>query len=119
MDSINISNIRCYGYTGVLPEEKQLGQWFSVDLCISCNLLCASRSDNLSDTLDYCPIIAAVQHLIKRERFNLIESLAEAIAEKTLTFDQVQKVRVRLTKEAAPIPDFDGLIAIDITRNSA
>ena len=118
MDSINISNIRCYGYTGVLPEEKELGQWFSVDLCISCNLLPAGRSDNLSDTLDYRQTIAVVKHLIKRERFNLIESLAEAIAEKILTVDQIQKVRVRVTKEAAPIPDFDGLIAVDITRNS-
>ena len=118
MDSINISNIRCYGYTGVLPEEKELGQWFSVDLCISCDLQPAGHSDNLSDTLDYRQTIAVVKQLIKRERFNLIESLAEGIAAKILTFNQVQQVRVRLTKEAAPIPDFNGLIAVDITRNN-
>ena len=118
MDSINISNIRCYGYTGVFPEEKKLGQWFSVDLRIGCDLALAGRSDNLSNTLDYSQAIAAVKALIKRERFDLIECLAETIASKILAFDQVQQVRVRLTKEAAPIPDFDGLITVDITRNN-
>ena len=58
----------------------------------------------------------AVKKLVKEEGFDLIESLAEAIANKILEFERVQQVRVRLTKEAAPIPDFDGSITIDITR---
>ena len=117
MDSINIGNIRCYGYTGVFPEEKKLGQWFNVDLCIGCDLIPAGRSDDLSNTLDYSQAIAAVKTLVKKERFDLIECLAETIASRILAFDTVQQVRVRLTKEAAPIPDFDGAITIDITRH--
>lgn len=31
MDSIHVTGIRCYGYTGLLPEEQVLGQWFEVD----------------------------------------------------------------------------------------
>ena len=116
MDSIDIANIRCYGYTGLLPEEKKLGQWFSVDLIISFDLEPVGHSDELSKTVDYRLAIAAVKKLIKEEGFDLIESLAEAIANKILEFERVQQVRVRLTKEAAPIPDFDGSITIDITR---
>ncbi|MGB3691174.1 MAG: dihydroneopterin aldolase, partial [Spirulinaceae cyanobacterium] len=34
MDRIKVSQIRCYGYTGYLQEEKVLGQWFEVDLTL-------------------------------------------------------------------------------------
>ena len=116
MDSIDIANIRCYGYTGLFPEEKKLGQWFSVDLTISFDLESVGHSDELSRTLDYRLAIAAVKKLIKEKSFDLMESLAEAIAEKILAFERAQQVRVRLTKVAAPIADFDGSITIDITR---
>ncbi len=32
MDCIHVTGIRAYGYTGYLPEEQSLGQWFEVDL---------------------------------------------------------------------------------------
>jgi 7,8-dihydroneopterin aldolase/epimerase/oxygenase len=34
MDFIQLTGIRCYGYTGYLAEERLLGQWFEVDLRI-------------------------------------------------------------------------------------
>jgi len=45
-----------------------------------------------------------------------VEKLASAIADSILQLDQVQQVQVRLSKLAAPIPDFGGKITIDITR---
>ncbi|NEQ10994.1 MAG: dihydroneopterin aldolase, partial [Moorea sp. SIO4E2] len=53
MDCIKLSNIRCYGYTGYLPEEQTLGQWFEVDLTMWLDLSPAGESDDLSDTMDY------------------------------------------------------------------
>ncbi len=116
MDFIEITEIRCYGYTGYLPEEQVLGQWFEVDLTIGVDLMSAGNSDQIEDTLDYCQAIAIVKHFIATEKFSLIEKLAEAIAQEILTLDKVQQVRVRLSKLAAPIPHFGGKITIDITR---
>jgi dihydroneopterin aldolase len=48
-----------------------------------------------------------------------VEKLANAIANGILKLEQVEKVRVQLIKCAAPIPDFDGKIIIDITRTHA
>lgn len=119
MDSIQISRIRCYGYTGLLPEEQVLGQWFEVDLTLWLDLARAGESDNIQQTCDYRQAIAAVKERIKTAKFALVEKLAAAIADDILQLGSVKQVRVQLTKPAAPIPDFGGKITIDITRNRA
>jgi dihydroneopterin aldolase len=115
MDCIQVTGIRAFGYIGLLPEEQVLGQWFEVDLTVWFDLAKAGESDRIEDTYDYRTAIAAVQQLIKTEKYALIEKLAGAIA--TLILESgVEQVRVRVTKVAAPIPDFDGRIAVEITR---
>lgn len=116
MDCIHLTNIRCYGYTGFLPEEQVLGQWFEVDLTLWLDLSQAGKSDAIEDTLDYRNAIASVQHLVKTAKFALIERLAEAIASSLLESERVTQVRVKLSKPAAPIPDFGGKITVEITR---
>lgn len=118
-DRIQLSNIRCYGYVGFLPEEQVLGQWFVVDLGIEVDLGKAGRSDDLADTLDYRAVIERIKAVVGSAKFALIERLAQAIAEEVLAFGQVERVNVRLHKPAAPIPDFGGGITIDITRDRA
>ncbi|MEW6496436.1 MAG: dihydroneopterin aldolase [Cyanobacteriota bacterium] len=116
MDCIQITGIRCYGYTGYLPEEQVLGQWFEVDLTLGIDLASAGESDDIADTLDYRQAIETVKQLVQTSKFALVEKLASAIATAILELERVQQVRVQLSKPAAPIPDFGGKITIDITR---
>ena len=116
MDCIHLTGIRCYGYTGYLREEQVLGQWFEVDLALWLDLSVAGQSDDIGDTLDYRSIISSVQQLVKISKFALVERLATAIAELALASKSVTQVRVRLTKLAAPIPDFTGKITIELAR---
>ncbi|AFZ19089.1 dihydroneopterin aldolase [Allocoleopsis franciscana] len=116
MDCIQLTGIRCYGYTGYLAEEQVLGQWFEVDLTLWIDLAPAGESDDITDTLDYRQAIETVKQLVKTAKFALVEKLASAIATALLELEPVQQVRVQLTKPAAPIPDFGGKITIDITR---
>ncbi len=117
MDTIHVTGIRAYGYTGYLAEEQVLGQWFEVDLSIDTDLADAGRSDDIEDTLDYRRAIDVVKRHIHKDRFALVEKLATAIADDILALDRVQRVRVQLSKPAAPIPDFGGRITIDLTRS--
>ena len=116
MDCIQLTGIRCYGYTGYLPEEQVLGQRFEVDLTLWLDLSIAGKSDAIEDTLDYRSIITSVQQLVTTSKFALIERLATAIAQLILQSDKVTQVQVKLSKPAAPIPDFSGKITIEITR---
>jgi dihydroneopterin aldolase len=119
MDSIKITGIRSYGYTGALPEEQVLGQWFEIDLILWLDVTQAAKSDDLQDTLDYREIINLVKQIVKTEKFALIEKLAATIIEKILTFKKIQKVHINLTKLAAPIPDFGGQVSISLVRDKS
>ncbi|MBP0020913.1 MAG: dihydroneopterin aldolase [Cyanobacteria bacterium SBLK] len=116
MDEIKITGIRAYGYTGALPEENVLGQWFEVDLILWLDITKAAQSDALEDTFDYRETINLVKHIIQTEKFSLIEKLATVMVEKILTFEKIQKVQMNLTKLAAPIPDFSGRVSVSLTR---
>ena len=116
MDVIQLTGIRCYGYTGYLPEEQILGQWFEVDLRIWLDLAPAGQSDRIEDTLDYRSAISAVKEIIATAKFALVEKLAEKIVTTVLAYDMVTQVELKLHKPGAPIPDFGGKITIELTR---
>jgi len=116
MDRIRLTGIRSYGYTGALPEEQVLGQWFEVELSLWLDLSPSGHSDRLEDTLDYRQVIHRVQERVQTARFKLLERLATAIAEEILALEGVEQVQVRLTKLAAPIPNFAGQVTVEIIR---
>jgi 7,8-dihydroneopterin aldolase/epimerase/oxygenase len=117
MDIIQLTGIRCYGYTGYLAEERFLGQWFEVDLRLHLDLATAGKSDRIEDTLDYRSVIAKVKEIISTQKFELVEKLADTLTQAVLGEDRVQKVELKLHKLAAPIPDFGGCITIELHRS--
>jgi dihydroneopterin aldolase len=116
LDAIQISGIRCYGYTGYFPEEQVLGQWFELDLTIWMDLSVTGSDDQLENTLNYADVVDRVTNLLETSRFKTIEKLNAVIIEAVLAFDPVQKVHSRLVKVSPPIPRFQGRIAIAMTR---
>jgi dihydroneopterin aldolase len=118
MDCIHLTGIRGYGYTGFLPEEQALGQWFEVDVKLWLDLSQPAKTDNIEDTIDYRRVIGLVQKLLKTSKFALVERLAGVIADGILEdSDGISQVQVILSKTAAPIPDFSGKISIELTRS--
>lgn len=117
MDQIHLTGIRAYGYTGLLPEEQTLGQWFEVDVCLSLDLGPAGRSDSIVDTLDYRLVIQAIQDTIRTRKFALIERLATELTDVILVHAPVHQVRLVLSKVAPPIPDFGGQVRVELTRS--
>lgn len=116
LDKLHINGIRCYGYTGFLPEENKLGQWFEVNLVFWLDLSDAVMSDELDDCLDYRQVIDLVNMLVSREVFKTVERLAGAIADALLEIHQVERVQIKLTKLSPPIPNFSGSITVEITQ---
>lgn len=116
LDTIVLNNIRAYGYTGFLPEERTLGQWFAVDVRLELCLEKAGQTDDIRDTLDYRGVIDQIKTTIRTERFLLLERLAQVLTQQVLAFPLVQAVTLRVTKVAPPIPDFTGQISIELHR---
>ena len=117
LDAIEITGIRCYGYTGYFPEERVLGQWFELDLTIWMDLALTGADDQLEHTLNYADVVDRVTTLLETSRFKTIERLNSVIIEAVLAFAPVRKVQARLVKVSPPIPRFQGRIAIAMTRS--
>ncbi len=110
-DRIEILGISGWGHHGVLAEERREGQEFSVDVALGVDTRDAARTDDLALTVDYGEVAQRVHALIVGEAFDLIETLAERIADAVLAFDGLVSVEVAVHKPSAPIPvPFDDVI---------
>ncbi len=101
--SIFIKDLRLYAYHGVMPQERKVGGWFTVTLCVHYNIMEAMGSDDVADTLNY----AALCELVEREMSvpsNLLEHVAGRMAQSVVkAFPQTKRVDVTLTKVNPPM----------------
>jgi dihydroneopterin aldolase len=104
-----LSGIREQGHHGARPGEQEDPQPFAVDLDLDVAL---SGADTIDATADYHDICDAVRQVVREQRFDLIETMARAIAEAVLTFPHVVRARVVVHKpEAARRLEIDGVAA--------
>lgn len=102
-DKIGLNNMIFYGYHGVLPAETELGQRFEADVALELDLAHAGKTDDLSFTVNYAEVYDVVKVVMEKERFKLLEKVAEEIAARILKAFAVQAVTVTIRKPSAPI----------------
>jgi dihydroneopterin aldolase/2-amino-4-hydroxy-6-hydroxymethyldihydropteridine diphosphokinase len=115
-DRILLTGVRAFGRHGVLPEERVAGQDFVVDLELSLALDVAAATDRVTATVHYGELAERVADVIGGEPVDLIETLAQRIADVALAYDLVDRVVVTVHKPAAPIPVPFGDVAVRIER---
>jgi dihydroneopterin aldolase len=104
VDRILISGLRQLGVHGVLAEEQERAQPFGVDLELLVDLAKAGATDDLADTVDYGAVCDAVRTVIADEHYQLLERLADRIAEVCHASDsRVQGVVVEVRKLEPPV----------------
>ena len=116
MDVIRLKNMVFYGYHGVSESEKSLGGKFEVDLDLYKDLKIAGQSDDLNETLNYEKIYKTVQNCTKRNKYYLIEKLADRIAQSVLRKYKTDKVIVRVRKPHAPVKGVLDTVEVEIVR---
>jgi dihydroneopterin aldolase len=117
-DRIVVRGIEAFGYHGVLPEEREQGQPFVVDLVVQTDVSDASTSDDLLKTVDYATLAREVVDVIEGEACDLIETIAVRIAEQVLTHVRVNAVEVTVHKPKAPVgvPFADVAVVVERVR---
>ncbi len=111
-DRLVVRGLRLWAHVGVLACEREQGQWFELDLELAVDLAPAGRSDQLADTLDYGVLIAALQRQASRIRCHTLERYSQCILELIAERHGPLAVRLELRKCAAPVPGFNGSVAI-------
>lgn len=116
MDTISISGIRARGHHGVLDFERQHGQQFVVDVEMAVDVRPATADDDLRLTVDYSAVAAQVVSIVTGPPVDLIETLAERIAERVKQFPGVEQVTVNVHKPDAPVGELFDDVVVRITR---
>ena len=104
-DRIEIRDLRVVGVHGVLPEERERAQPFSVDIVAWLDMSAAQRSDALADTVDYGALAHVAADVVRQRSYQLLEALAGRLADALLITDsRLEAVEVTLRKLRPPLP---------------
>jgi len=112
---VRLHNLVFYGYHGVYHGEQQLGQRFELDVEYR---TAAPAADDLEQTINYVEVYKQVADIVCKERFRLIESLAEAIAQAILTGFAVKSVTVRARKPSVSLGGLCDYVEVEVMREA-
>jgi dihydroneopterin aldolase len=116
-DTIAITGIEVFAHHGVFEHERREGQTFVVDLLLAVDTRPAAASDDLKDTVDYGSVVDRVVSETSRDPVDLIETLAQRLADAVLREPAVSWVQITLHKPHAPIDATFADVALTITRS--
>lgn len=117
-DAITLTGIRGHGHHGVFETERFEGQEFIVDVTVYVDTRDAAGSDDLAHTVHYGELAEQIHEIITGPAVDLIETLAQKIANLALSFSPARAVDVTVHKPSAPITvPFDD-VAVKIHRTA-
>jgi len=117
LDRVTLRGLRARGHHGVFEREREEGQTFVVDVVLGLDTRPAAESDDLTRTAHYGVLAEEITGIVQGDPVNLIETLAQRIADQCLKHDPVQEVEVTVHKPDAPITvPFDD-VTVTITRS--
>ena len=93
-----VDDYELIGSVGVYEHERRYEQRIVVSLVLDVVDAYDGRSDDLAGVYDYDHAIKAVRQTVESGHFNLLETLAERIAETCLLDPAVTGIRVRIAK---------------------
>ena len=104
LDTVAVQGIRVRGTHGVLRvRERSRGRTFVVDVVLHLDTRAAAASDDLAAAVDYGTVAASVARVVAGERHDLIETVAQRVADTCLVDARVRLVDVAVHKPQAPL----------------
>ena len=118
MDRITLNNMVFFGYHGALEQEQEIGGRYEVDIDLIGDFNKPSKSDKLSDAIDYQMVYELVREKVEHSKYHLIERLADEVAEDVLDKFKLNKVNVRLRKRNVPIGGVIDFVEVELSREA-
>jgi dihydroneopterin aldolase len=115
-DRITLRGLTVRGHHGVFDHERRDGQDFVVDAVLEVDVRTAAASDLLADTVDYGTLAQDLAAVVAGEPVDLLETLAERLAQACLRDPRVRAATVSVHKPQAPIPLQFADVAVTVRR---
>ncbi|MEE8426264.1 MAG: dihydroneopterin aldolase [Woeseiaceae bacterium] len=101
MDTIFLHELKVDTVIGIWDWERKIRQTVVIDLDMAADIRKAAKTDSVDDTLNYKRVSKRVQQFVADSSFQLVETLAERIAELLIGELGVSWVRVKVNKLGA------------------
>ncbi|MFZ5592751.1 MAG: dihydroneopterin aldolase [Pseudomonadota bacterium] len=101
MDIIYLRDLRIETVIGVYEWERRIKQTIILDIEMGTDIRKAAQTDSLDDTLNYKAVAKRLIEFVGNSQFQLVETLAERIAEIVLGEFQVPWLRLQVNKQGA------------------
>ena len=112
--TVELRGLRLHGRHGVHAYEKEQGQDFVFDLELDVGD--RGLSDRLEDAVDYSEVARTVEEVSGARSFDLLEGLANAVAEELLRRFDAERAVVRVTKPAVRPGGLEGTAGVSVSR---
>ena len=109
---LKIENIKLWARVGVLDEERELGQSFSLDIFLWTDFEKCTANDDITKTVDYSKLVEILKDQSKKIYCYTIEKFSKEILEIIDQKFKLAKIKIILTKCNPPITGFDGKVSI-------
>lgn len=114
--TIELKQLRFLAYHGLYAEERKTGNEFEINLSVSFQPSSGAITD-ISDTVNY----SALYTLLKTEMQNprhLLETFVMEVSEVIhVSFPQIKKIEISITKLHVPIAKFTGTAGVRYQKN--
>lgn len=112
--SVFLRGVRIFAFHGVLEQERKVGGWFMVDLRVHYNIMKASQTDCVNDTLNYAHLLNIVNTEMSQPS-HLLEHVAGRIAQRLFkTYPEATAIDIIITKENPPMGAHIGGAGIEL-----
>ncbi len=114
LDRIAIHGLSAHAFHGVYEAERRLGQTFRVDAVLELDTAPAAADDDLERTVNYAELARALHIVLTGEPVDLLETLAQRLADVCLEDPLVDAVEITVHKPEADlgVPFDDVTVAI-------
>jgi dihydroneopterin aldolase len=93
--TVELRGLVIHGFHGVLPEEQRVGQRLEFDVWLDVE---QPTADDIASAVDYRAVAACVAEVSNGRTFELLESLAAAVADELVARFRPISARVRVRK---------------------
>ena len=101
VDTIYLHGLKIETVIGIFDWERNIKQTVIFDLDMAGDVRKAAQSDAIEDTLDYKAVSKRLIDFVSNSEFQLVETLAEKVAEIILTEFGIRWVKLRVNKAGA------------------
>lgn len=101
MDIIFLRDLRIETLIGIYDWERRIKQTVSLDLEMGADIRKAAASDHIDDTLNYKAVAKRLIEFVGAAEYQLVETLAERVAELVLREFNVPWLRLTVNKTGA------------------